>query len=271
MMHSLQSALPGTSRPQKLRRSTRRCSTTTELEDHSAPSTPPPPSAAAADSKAALLRLVAGTNRGLYASREQRILVQEAALALEGGFGAELDLEKLAGKWVLQYTSASDVLVLLEAERASFGLLSVGEISQSFDTLGNVENGIEARTFPLASTQLRVRARYERAGARSLRLAFTEACVGDVVISPELEALIAPALLPRTAPQMLILQALRSFNLTLPLPGIGRSVLDSEESGSGLLGGAVLSAGAYLLGFCDDEVLVGRALTGGGLFIFTRG
>jgi hypothetical protein len=37
----------------------------------------------------------------------------------------------------------------------------------------------------------------------------------------------------------------------------------------GLLG-TVANGGAYLLGYCDEDTLVGRALTGGGLFIFKR-
>jgi hypothetical protein len=45
----------------------------------------------------------------------------------------------LAGTWRLEYTTAADVLVILEAERrAPFGLLRFGDIYQSFDAWGNM-------------------------------------------------------------------------------------------------------------------------------------
>jgi hypothetical protein len=137
-----------------------------------------------------------------------------------------------------------------------------------------VENLIFASATPFlvpeAGAALRVRARYAVAGERSIRLAFQEASVGDVRISDTLETVLAPALLPRTAPQMWLLQALREFNITLPLPGAGRAIdARPEDTADGLLG-AVANGGAYLLGYNDSDTLVGRALTGGGMFIFTR-
>jgi hypothetical protein len=199
----------------------------------------------------------------MEASRETRVAIQEAALALDA-FGGELQLDVLAGTWRLLYTTAADVLVLLEAEARSLGLLRVGDILQCFDAYGLVENVINV-SGPLGAATLRVRARYERAGTKTIRLAFTEAGVDTVVVSDGLETLLAPALLPRTAPQMLLLQALRDLNVYLPLPGVGR---DASAPSDGVLGAA--NAGAYLLSFCDPDVLLGRALTGGGLFIFQR-
>ena len=180
----------------------------------------------------------------------------------------------LSGRWRLVYTTASDVLVLLEAERASFGLLQIGDIYQSFDAYGSVENLIYASATPFlvpdAGVALRVRARYAVAGSRSIRLAFEDVSLGDVRISDTLETLLAPALLPRTPPQMWLLQALRELNITLPLPGSGRSIDASPEDAADGLLGTLANGGAYLLGYCDADTLVGRALTGGGLFLFRR-
>ena len=152
----------------------------------------------------------------------------------------------LSGRWRLVYTTASDVLVLLEAERASFGLLQIGDIYQSFDAYGSVENLIYASATPFlvpdAGVALRVRARYAVAGSRSIRLAF----------------------------EMWLLQALRELNITLPLPGQGRSIDASPEDAADGLLGTLANGGAYLLGYCDADTLVGRALTGGGLFLFRR-
>jgi hypothetical protein len=72
-----------------------------------------------------------------------------------------------------------------------------------------------------AGATLRVGARYARAGARTLRLWFQNVELGELRIADALEAAIAPALLPRTPPQMLLLQALRAAKITLPLPGLG--------------------------------------------------
>ena len=279
------------------------------------------------EAKVRLFRLVDGTQRGISASRATRVAIQEAALALEA-YGQPLDLDGasvglvvrdslgpgltrvfcdrtatvLSGRWRLCYTTASDVLVLLEAERASFGLLQIGDsafiarprhshrrlltlltlpgvrvrysVFQSFDSYGSVENLIYASATPFlvpdAGVALRVRARYAVAGSRSIRLAFESASLGDVRINETLETLVAPALLPRTPPQMWLLQALRELNITLPLPGSGRSIDASpEDTADGLLG-TLANGGAYLLGYCDADTLVGRALTGGGLFIFKR-
>jgi len=222
---------------------------------------------AAASAKAAMLRLIDGSQRGMSASRATRVAVQEAVVSLEA-FGGALDLEVLAGRWRLLYTTAADVLVLLEAEKRSFGLLTINDIYQSFDAYGAVENLIYASAPLLAPANgiaFRVNARYSRAGAKSIRLAFTDAGVSELQISDALEAAIAPALLPRTPLQMALLQGLKSLNITLPLPGAGREV---GEGADGVWGAA--NAGAYLLSFCDQDTLVGRALTGGGLFIFSR-
>jgi hypothetical protein len=266
------------------------------------------------EAKSRLFRLVDGTQRGVSASRSTRVAIQEAALALEAfGQPLDLNgacplcgcalcvccvcvcvctrmgrvcrppllrqsfdhtTPVLSGRWRLTYTTASDVLVLLEAERASFGLLQVGEIYQSFDAYGSVENLIYASATPFlvpdAGVALRVRARYAVAGSRSIRLAFEDVSLGDVRISDTLETLLAPALLPRTPPQMWLLQALRELNITLPLPGSGRSIDASPEDAADGLLGTLANGGAYLLGYCDRDTLVGRALTGGGLFIFDR-
>ena len=199
----------------------------------------------------------------MSATRLQRVAVQEAALSVEA-CGTTLDQAVLAGDWRLLYTTASDVLVLLEAANRSFGLLDVRDIQQNFDAFGRVENVINV-SGPLGDAVLRVRARYERAGDRTISLRFEEAGVNGVVPAPALETLLAPALLPRTAPQMMLLQAIRALNLFIPLPGIGRDV---DGGADGMLGAA--NAGAYLLSYCDESMLIGRALTGGGLFIFSR-
>ena len=206
-----------------------------------APSTSAPRDAA--EAKARLFNLLDGAGRGVSVSASTRIRIAEAQLALEA-FGTDLDVNTLAGTWRLQYTTAADVLVLLEVERASFGFLSLGDIYQSFDAWGNIENVIKA-SVPLllqppaplgsgasapAGATLRVAARYAVAGAKTLRLWFDSAKLGDVNINATLETLIAPAVLPRTPPQMLLLQWLKDARLEVPLR-LGLGGPDSSSDG----------------------------------------
>ncbi len=117
-----------------------------------------------------------------------------------------------------------------------------------------------------AGATLRVAARYARAGARTLRLWFDSASLGEVRISDALETLLVPALLPRTPPQMLLLQALRGARLTLPLLGLGAPGAPGADGEPGRGGAAV---GTYVLSYLDEDTLVGRA-AGGGVYIFRR-
>ena len=134
---------------------------------------------------------------------------------------------------------------------------------------------------------LKVDADYAKAGARTLALTFQEAKVSEVRISDLAEAVIAPALLPRTSHQILL--AIKELELKFPLrgavtamgmPGSDSSSSsndaggDSSNEGSTSMvkqprsGGAAV--GAYLLSYLDETTLIGRASGSGGTFIFER-
>lgn len=108
----------------------------------------------------------------------------------------------------------------------------------------------------LGSVTARVSATYAPVGARSLSLRFTEAAVGDAAPSAGLEALLAPASLPRGPAQLALLAFLRAARVALPVPGGGAM--------------SATGTGSYLISFCDHEMMIGRALSGGGLFVFSR-
>lgn len=80
------------------------------------------------------------------------------------------------------------------------------------------------------------------------------------MISEQLQALIAPAFLPRTSLSLEILQFLRSFETKIPLLGNSDDQADRRPSPGGL----------YYLSYLDRDMLLGRALGGGGIFIFSR-
>uniref|UniRef100_A0A7S0S736 Plastid lipid-associated protein/fibrillin conserved domain-containing protein n=1 Tax=Mantoniella antarctica TaxID=81844 RepID=A0A7S0S736_9CHLO len=263
------------------------------------------------DTKRALLEAVDGTYRGCVTTAGERALVEEAQVALEGlsvgggegGSGDEchLDLDLLAGKWRLVYTTAPDVLSVLRLQRDT-GLLEVGDIFQSFTADGKIENEIRL-SVPLLlapATQgsdggvaLKVDADYTRTGVRTLNLTFQEARVSEVRISDTVEALVAPALLPRGSLNHQVLLAIRELELRFPLRGAVTS-MGGGGGGGGDVGGSSMgkqsggvadgaagdggsssskrggvAVGSYLLSYLDEDMLVGRA-GAGGTFIFKR-
>ncbi|KAA8516246.1 hypothetical protein F0562_016539, partial [Nyssa sinensis] len=80
-----------------------------------------------------LLRAIQDTQRGLVTTAHQRSSIEEALVSVEGfDAGEPIDLRKLDGTWRLRYTSAPDVLILLEAA-AKLPFFQVGQIFQKFE------------------------------------------------------------------------------------------------------------------------------------------
>ena len=116
-----------------------RASASAALADTSSPA-----SSSASDvelAKRALLRAVDGTCRGCVASPAELAEAARAQATLENLAGGDLDLEKLSGKWRMVYTTAGDVLSVLRLGRDT-GAVEVGDIFQSFDARGNIQNEI---------------------------------------------------------------------------------------------------------------------------------
>ena len=117
-----------------------RVSASAALADTSSPA-----SSSASDvelAKRALLRAVDGTCRGCVASPAELAEAARAQATLENlAPGGDLDLEKLSGKWRMVYTTAGDVLSVLRLGRDT-GAVEVGDIYQSFDARGNIQNEI---------------------------------------------------------------------------------------------------------------------------------
>ncbi|XP_057857199.1 probable plastid-lipid-associated protein 10, chloroplastic isoform X4 [Cryptomeria japonica] len=157
-----------------------------------------------------LLRAAQNTQRGLQASDDQRASIEEAMVSVEQyDAGKPINLDQLDGTWLLQYTSASDVLVLFEAARSPF----------------------------------------------------LQVTVGNLMISEQLQTLIAPAILPRTSLNLEILQFLRGFEAKFSLQRYTKEQADGRRASPG---------GLYYLSYLDGDMLLGRAIGGGGIFIFSR-
>ncbi|GLC59561.1 hypothetical protein PLESTB_001500500 [Pleodorina starrii] len=225
-------------------------------------------------SKQALLDLVKFTNRGLGVRTFQRGLIEEAQVQVERFQGEDLDYSKLAGKWKLLYTTASDVLPILEAEYwlspgpfGQFGIprpLEVGNIYQRFTSPeeGVVENIINFKT-PATSLTFTVGARYDVRSGKRIALVFENARVGELQISEAAEALIAPALLPRGSLQHMILLALREFQLKFNFRTAAQLASQAVTRRDNIAAG-------YLLSYLDEDMLIGRAIGLGGTFVFVR-
>ncbi|XP_011651695.1 probable plastid-lipid-associated protein 10, chloroplastic isoform X2 [Cucumis sativus] len=210
-----------------------------------------------------LLVAVQETQRGLVASSDQRCVIEEALVNVEAySMGLPIDLMKLDGTWRLQYTSAPDVLILLEAaDRLPF--FQIGQIFQKFECQDSSNEGIVRNVVRWSipslleeqeGATLLVSAKFSVVSLRNIYLEFEEISVQNIKISEQLQALIAPAILPRSFLSLQILQFLRSFQVGVPV----------RNSGSRGVGGL------YYLSYLDGNMLLGRAVGGGGVFVFTK-
>ncbi|KAL8539961.1 hypothetical protein ACS0TY_001529 [Phlomoides rotata] len=154
-----------------------------------------------------LLRAVTDTKRGLTATPEQRSSVEETLVSVESfDAGKPVELRLLDGTWRLQYTSAPDVLILLQSA-ATLPFFEVDQIFQKFECgdqsrEGVVRNIVRWSIPRLLEEQegatLLVSAKFSVVSSRNIYLEFQEIAVENIKISEELQALIAPAILPRS-------------------------------------------------------------------------
>ncbi|XP_057857197.2 probable plastid-lipid-associated protein 10, chloroplastic isoform X2 [Cryptomeria japonica] len=216
-----------------------------------------------------LLRAAQNTQRGLQASDDQRASIEEAMVSVEQyDAGKPINLDQLDGTWLLQYTSASDVLVLFEAARSPF--LQVGQIYQKFECKGCTDGGVVRNIVRCSipsilqeneGAMLLVTAKFSLLSQRNIFLEFEEVTVGNLMISEQLQTLIAPAILPRTSLNLEILQFLRGFEAKFSLQRYTKEQADGRRASPG---------GLYYLSYLDGDMLLGRAIGGGGIFIFSR-
>ncbi|CAI8615756.1 unnamed protein product [Vicia faba] len=213
--------------------------------------------------KHVLLTSLQDTQRGLLTTPRQRSSIEQALVNVEGtNVGQPIDFNKLDGTWRLQYTSAPDVLVLFQAA-ATLPFFQVGQIFQKFECRHNSTGGIIRNVVRWSipnffeeqeGATLLVSAKFTLVSARNIYLQFQEITLQDINISEQLQALISPAILPRSFISLQILQYLRTFKAQILVRDSGR------ESVGGL----------YYLSYLDDNMLLGRAVGGGGVFVFTR-
>ncbi|AEC10770.1 putative plastid-lipid-associated protein 10 [Arabidopsis thaliana] len=212
-----------------------------------------------------LLRAVQDTQRGLTATSDQRSIIEEALVTVEGfNGGEEIDPVKLDGTWRLQYTSAPDVVVLFEAA-SRLPFFQVGQVFQKFECRDRSDGGIIRNVVQWSlpslleeqeGATLVVTAKFDKVSSRNIYLQFEEISVRNININEQLQALIAPAILPRSFLSLQLLQFIRTFKAQIPV--------NATSPGRRSVGGL------YYLSYLDNNMLLGRSVGGGGVFVFTK-
>ncbi|XP_065864083.1 probable plastid-lipid-associated protein 10, chloroplastic [Euphorbia lathyris] len=99
-----------------------------------------------------------------------------------------------------------------------------------------------------------VSAKFDVVSARNIYLQFEEISVQNIKISDELQAFIAPAILPCSFLRLQILQFIRTLKAQIPVTSLGNP-------------GRQHVGGLYYLSYLDRNMLIGRAVRGGGVFV----
>ncbi|XP_073003029.1 probable plastid-lipid-associated protein 2, chloroplastic [Typha latifolia] len=145
-----------------------------------------------AELKSKLKDLLYGTDRGLNASSETRAEIIELITQLEARNPTPAPTEALQllnGKWILAYTSFSQLFPLLGSGRLQ-QLVKVEEISQTIDSDNfTVQNSVQF-SGPLATTSVTTNATFEVRSPKRVQIKFEEGVVGtpqltDSIVLPE--------------------------------------------------------------------------------------
>ncbi|KAL3689364.1 hypothetical protein R1sor_015673 [Riccia sorocarpa] len=140
------------------------------------------------DLKQSLVDSLYGTDRGLRASSETRGEIVELITQLEAQNPTAAPTEALAlldGKWILAYTSFSELFPLLAA--ANLPLVKVGEISQTFDASSfTVQNSV-LFSGPLATTSFSTSASFLVRSPKRVQVKFEEGIIGTPQLTDSLD------------------------------------------------------------------------------------
>ncbi|CAI5508187.1 unnamed protein product [Closterium sp. Naga37s-1] len=141
--------------------------------------------------------------------------------------------------------------------------VQVGRIFQRYICAGRTDGGTVQNVvrWSLPGLQdkegasLIVTAEFDVRSGRAIQLQFERAAVGGVKINEQLQALLAPAALPRTQLSLDALQFFRSLELSVPLGFPLRSTTEVLSSS--------IPANRFMITFLDERILVGRAVATG--------
>eukprot|EP00252_Welwitschia_mirabilis_P022083 TRINITY_DN585_c0_g1_i1.p1 TRINITY_DN585_c0_g1~~TRINITY_DN585_c0_g1_i1.p1 ORF type:complete len:329 (+),score=30.27 TRINITY_DN585_c0_g1_i1:103-1089(+) len=140
------------------------------------------------DLKRSLVDSFYGTERGLRASSETRAEIIELITQLESKNPTPVPTEALSllnGKWILAYTTFSELFPLLAA--GILPLVKVKEISQKFDSeTFTVENSVQFAG-PLATTSFSTSATFEIRSPKRVQIKFEEGIISTPQLTDSIE------------------------------------------------------------------------------------
>jgi hypothetical protein len=188
----------------------------------------------------------------------------------QGGVDGEPDSPFRVGD-VFQRFSALDGRTVGSASAAA----SSSSSSSGARECGICENIIEFSVKGLADRAVfRVLADCDVRTGRRLALTFREAALGEVSLSPALDGLLAPALLPRGYLSMRALQEAAGLALRFPFNSAAQVAGRAAGAVPGPVGAAardVVGRGApYLVTYLDEDIFIGVSTAPSGSFIFER-
>ncbi|CAM6096234.1 unnamed protein product [Calypogeia fissa] len=140
------------------------------------------------DLKQTLVDTLYGTERGLRASSETRGEIVEIITQLESKNPTAAPTEAvnlLNGKWILAYTSFSELFPLLAA--GNLPLVKVGEISQTFDSTAFTIQNTVSFTGPLATTSFSNSGIFEVRSPKRVQVKFEEGVIGTPQLTDSIE------------------------------------------------------------------------------------
>jgi len=214
-------------------------------------------------------KLVEDTERGGNTTAIQRGEIEERLVQLESrSVRRHIPWDLLEGKWNVIYTTARDVRGIVRDVPDGFPLraLHVGqEYAPLGDETGKVVNVIqvELQVPILQGTRISliVEADYAITNLKSIGLRFRAASIRNVELGKGLQNLLTPAVLPRGSWNLAAIEFFRNF-------GVRYNFNESKREENEKLDSKIPSS--LDITVLDDDMLVGRAQGGGGIYAFKR-
>ncbi|CAK9878794.1 unnamed protein product [Sphagnum jensenii] len=216
--------------------------------------------------KQRLIDSLYGTQRGLRASSDTRAEVIELITQLEAKNPTPAPTEALTllnGKWILAYTSYSEIFPLLAT--GNLPLVKVGEISQTIDSSAfTVENSVVFEG-PLTTTSFSTSASFEVRSPKRVQIKFEEGIISTPKLTDSIEVPESVDVLGRTidlTPIQGLLRPLQAAAMSVARTISGQPPLKFPIQGN--------RAESWLLTtFLDEDLRISRG-DGGSVFVLVR-
>jgi len=216
--------------------------------------------------KLSLLDAIYGTKRGFRASSETRAEIAEIVGQLEAKNPTEApseETEKFNGKWLLAYTSFSELSPLLAVD---FPLIKIGEISQTVNSVAQIITNSVTIEGPVSTSTIQAQASFEVRSPKRIQVKFEEAVVGSPEMTTDLEVPTSTVIMGERVDLSPLQPLLR------PLQEAGTSLIRLLSGQPPLkfpIRNGKASSSWLLTTYLDDELRISRG-DGGSLFVLVK-